>query len=222
MAAQIWTSHKPGFSEIQYTHWKKLSCMFPALPSEYGIIVAVIRMKYCPNNKTLNILLQEMNGKSHSILKEAVRRLEEQTGTVCSHKCLSPMFENLTKASSLQKTVNSILQRECMKPKCKLYDLGFAYTWMAIIVEWCKYYKWLVFSKKIMISSSLLWSMVMHCVAVYFADQEKGCHYLHIHDELRKKTRYSKLHVKAVLHVLNQLESTSTIIRVGDRTYVSL
>jgi hypothetical protein len=55
-----------------------------------------------------------------------------------------------------------------------------------------------------------------------FTDPEKGCHYLHVQDELQRTVQYSKLHKTALLHVLARLETNSDVIRVTDRCYMPL
>ncbi|XP_070205025.1 CST complex subunit STN1-like [Littorina saxatilis] len=55
------------------------------------------------------------------------------------------------------------------------------------------------------------------CVKSKYA--EKGCHYLHLLDELKKTVQYSGLHHTALLHVLARLETDSDVIRITDKCY---
>ncbi|KAK7488196.1 hypothetical protein BaRGS_00020503, partial [Batillaria attramentaria] len=48
---------------------------------------------------------------------------------------------------------------------------------------------------------------------------EKGCHYMHLLDELHRTVEYSTLQKTALLHVLERLETNSDVIRVSDRCY---
>ena len=57
---------------------------------------------------------------------------------------------------------------------------------------------------------------------VFVPDAEKGCHYLHLLDELRRTVQYSGLHNTALLHVLERLETSSDVIRVTDKCYMPL
>ncbi|WAR23445.1 hypothetical protein MAR_037114 [Mya arenaria] len=49
---------------------------------------------------------------------------------------------------------------------------------------------------------------------------EKGCHYLHILDELHATLPYSKLKKEALMYCLNQLEAQSDVIRTTHAHYL--
>ncbi|XP_041376809.1 CST complex subunit STN1-like [Gigantopelta aegis] len=48
---------------------------------------------------------------------------------------------------------------------------------------------------------------------------DKGCHYLHLLDELHKTVQYSKLHKTALLYCLEKLETNSDVIRTTEHHY---
>ncbi|XP_067680004.1 CST complex subunit STN1-like isoform X2 [Haliotis asinina] len=49
---------------------------------------------------------------------------------------------------------------------------------------------------------------------------ERGCHYLHILDELHRTVQYSKLHQAALLNCLQTLETQSDVIRTYQKQYL--
>lgn len=51
-------------------------------------------------------------------------------------------------------------------------------------------------------------------------DKERGCHYLRVLDELRKTVQYSGINERAVLAVLDRLETDSDVMRTADKSYL--
>ncbi|XP_060598635.1 CST complex subunit STN1-like [Ruditapes philippinarum] len=49
---------------------------------------------------------------------------------------------------------------------------------------------------------------------------EKGCHYLHVLDELHKTLQYSKLKKEALMFCLQKLEAQSDVIRTTHAHYL--
>ena len=67
----------------------------------------------------------------------------------------------------------------------------------------------------------------MQCVphsnsVTLWSDADKGCHYLHVLDEVRRTVQYSALHRSALLYLLRRLETDSDVIQVTDRCYMPL
>ncbi|PVD31311.1 hypothetical protein C0Q70_06723 [Pomacea canaliculata] len=50
--------------------------------------------------------------------------------------------------------------------------------------------------------------------------KERGCHYLRVLDELRKTVQYSGINERAVLAVLDRLETDSDVMRTADKSYL--
>ncbi|XP_046365717.2 CST complex subunit STN1-like isoform X2 [Haliotis rufescens] len=103
-----------------------------------------------------------------SMVTQALKKLEEEAGTVCRRMEASALYENLNHSRALKEAILNVLVKESQKPKYS----------------------------------------------------ERGCHYLHILDELHRTAQYSKLHQTALLHCLQALETQSDVIRTYHKQYL--
>ena len=66
-----------------------------------------------------------------------------------------------------------------------------------------------------------VYPFTLNNIICYFSDAEKGCHYMHIMDELHKTFQYGKIKKSSLLFCLQKLEEQSDVIRTTNVHYVA-